>query len=251
MKQRQASLQTAAGLEAAGKRRLRKSGLFWKRLLAFVLAGAVAAAGLVFFVDLAVMQIGSVKMADFSQIVQLVHSVKFDCVIVPGALVYPDGRPSEMLSDRLDMAIQLFNAGLTDRILVSGDNSRPDYNEPASMRQYLMNAGIPTECIFMDYAGFDTYDTLYRARAVFQVERALFTTQDFQLLRALYIARQLGIDVWGVKSDYKVSYRRAWYRLREYPARFKAFFDCEVLHSKPTFLGPVIPISGDGRVTLD
>lgn len=251
MKRHQASRQPAAEMDAAGQKRRLKSGHFWKRLLVLVLAGAMAAAGFVFFVDLGVLRIGSVKMVDFSQVVQLSRSVKFDCVIVPGALIHPDGRPSEMLSDRLDMAIRIYDAGLTNRILVSGDNSRLDYNEPASMRQYLMSAGIPPECIFMDYAGFDTYDTLYRARTVFQVERALFTTQDFQLLRALYIARQLGIDVWGVQSDYKASYRRAWYRLREYPARFKAFVDCEILQSKPTYLGPVIPISGDGRATLD
>jgi vancomycin permeability regulator SanA len=119
------------------------------------------------------------------------------------------------------------------------------------MRRYLLAAGIPDACIFMDHAGFDTYDTVYRAKAVFNVRRAVITTQDFQLYRALYIGKHLDVDLWGVASEYSASYRSSWYRFREYPARVKAFFDCEILHSSPAYTGPLIPISGDGRATAD
>jgi vancomycin permeability regulator SanA len=156
-----------------------------------------------------------------------------------------------MLQDRLDRAVEIFKSGYTDRILVSGDHGQHEYNEVASMRDYLVKAGIPESCVFMDHAGFDTYDTLYRAKSVFEVRRALVTTQDFHLLRALYIGQQLGLDLWGVPSRYQDAYWSPWYRFREYPARVKAFFDCEILHSSPTYSGPPLPISGDGRITAD
>jgi SanA protein len=182
---------------------------------------------------------------------QLSDQARYDCVIVPGALVHADGTPSAMLQDRLDMAIHIIKSGITDRVLVSGDHGRPDYNEVGVMRQYLLNAGIPAEQIFMDHAGFDTYDTVYRAQSIFGVKRALITTQDFHLLRALYIGRQLGLDLYGIDCGYLNFAEDYKYRLREYPARVKAFLDCEILKSSPTYNGQVIPISGDGRLTLN
>ena len=181
---------------------------------------------------------------------QLAGEPVFDCIIVPGALVYANRWPSAMLQDRLDMAVEIYNQGLTERILVSGDHGQTDYDEVNVMRQYLLDAGIPAAHIFMDHAGFDTYDTMYRAQAVFGVQRALVTTQDFHLYRALYIGQQLGLDVQGVASAYRDSYRSSWYNFREYLARFKAFLDCEILNAKPTYTGPTIPISGDGSGTL-
>lgn len=173
-----------------------------------------------------------------------------DCVIVPGALVYANQTPSQMLKDRLDVALQVYRAGKTDRILVSGDHGQKDYDEVNVMRQYLIDQGVAAEHVFMDHAGFDTYDTMYRARDVFLVRKAVVVTQKFHLLRALYIGEQLGMDVQGVTSDVWEYPRAAYYRFREYLARFKAFLDCQVLKSKPTFLGPVIPISGSGHDTL-
>lgn len=174
----------------------------------------------------------------------------YDCVIVPGALVR-DGQPSPMLQDRLDMALAIYRAGGTDRILVSGDHGQTDYDEVNVMRQYLLDRGVPAEQIFMDHAGFDTYDTLYRAQKVFAVRRAVVTTQTFHLLRAMYIGRELGLDVQGVASDLRPYYNIKRYRVREYIARFKAFLDCEVWHSKSMYLGPVIPITGSGLATVD
>ncbi len=175
----------------------------------------------------------------------------FDCVIVPGASVLPSGVPSLILQDRLDMAVEIFRSGLTDRILVSGDHGAVDYNEVGAMRDYLLDAGIPPAAIFMDHAGFDTYDTLYRARSVFEVEHALITTQDFQLVRALYIADRLGFDVLGVDCGYVKYAEKLRNRLREYPARVKAWLDAELLKVSPTYEGPTIPIEGDGRASWD
>lgn len=172
-----------------------------------------------------------------------------DCVIVPGALVYSD-RPSLMLQDRLDVALAIYQSGITDRILVSGDHGRKDYDEVNIMRQYLIDKGVDPEHIFMDHAGFDTYDTLYRARDVFLVRKAIVVTQDFHLRRALYIGECLKIDLQGVSSDLRAYPRAGYYRLREYAARVKAFIEC-LLKAKPTYLGETIPIQGSGLETVD
>jgi len=172
-----------------------------------------------------------------------------DCVIVPGALVYSD-RPSLMLQDRLDVALSIYNSGITDRILVSGDHGRKDYDEVNIMRLYLIDQGVEPEHIFMDHAGFDTYDTLYRARDVFLVQTAIIVTQDFHLRRALYIGECLNINLQGVSSDLRVYPRAGYYRLREYAARVKAFIEC-LLNAQPTYLGETIPIQGSGLETVD
>ena len=221
--------------------------LFKKCLVAAGLI-VVALAFMLFFVDAYVSAQGADKIRTLDE---LAGQPAFDCVIVPGALVYDSGRPSSMLQDRLDMAIRIYQSGLTDRILVSGDHGRADYNEVGVMRQYLLEAGIPEEHIFMDHAGFDTYDTIYRAQSIFGVGRALITTQDFHLIRALYIGQRLGMDLQGVDCGYYHATEKARYRIREYPARFKAFLDCEVFGASPAFAGETIPISGDGRLTLD
>lgn len=174
-----------------------------------------------------------------------------DCVIVPGALVYSNQRPSPILQDRLDVALQVYRTGITNRIIVSGDHGTEQYDEVNVMRQYLLEKGVPPEHIFMDHAGFDTYDTMYRARAIFQVKKAIVVTQTFHLNRALYIGQALGLDVQGVPSDLQVYQKDAYYRLREYPARFKAFIDCHILRSTPTYLGKPIPITGSGLATVD
>lgn len=199
----------------------------------------------ILFVDLAVERTGE-------RLTVAIQSLQpADCVIVPGALVYGNRVPSPILQDRLDVALQVYRTGITNRIIVSGDHGSKDYDEVNVMRQYLIGKGVPAEHIFMDHAGFDTFDTLYRARDVFQVKRAVVVTQTFHLNRALYIGEQLGLTVQGVASDLQVYQKDAYYRLREYPARFKAFLDCHILHSKPEYLGKAIPITGSGLATVD
>lgn len=198
--------------------------------------------------DRHVASIGRAKVLEFDR---LADQKPFDCVIVPGALVLDNSQPSAMLRARLDMAIKIYNSGATDRILVSGDHGKKDYDEVGVMADYLVAAGIPDAHVFMDHAGFDTYNTVYRAQSIFCVRRALITTQDFHLLRALYIGEQLGVDLWGIDSEYGYAAKKQYYRLREYPARLKAFLECQIFRTKPVFGGPTLPIDGDGTLTRD
>ena len=215
------------------------------RILLIMFGIGVVTLVAVVLIDAHVARIGRAK------IVVLPDVRPADCVIVPGAQVFANGQPSQMLKDRLDVAVAIFKTGRTNRILVSGDHGQVEYDEVDTMRNYLLAQGVPAECIFMDHAGFDTYDTMYRARDVFQIQKAIVVTQEFHLLRALYIGQQLGLDVHGVASDPRVYARADFYRLREYLARSKAFIECEITHPQPRFLGEKIPISGDGRVTID
>jgi SanA protein len=174
---------------------------------------------------------------------------KAKVAIVLGALVLPSGNPSDMLADRLDTGIALYKAGKVQKLLLSGDHGQTTYDEVNAMRQYCLARGVADQDIFMDHAGFDTYDTMYRARDVFKVTDCLVVTQGFHLPRAVYTARALGLDATGVSADLH-SYPNEWrFSLREWPARVKAFFQLYVLHSKPKYLGPAIPIDGDGRAT--
>lgn len=173
-----------------------------------------------------------------------------DAVIVPGARVYADGRVSVMLADRLDAALALYRDGTVPRILVSGDHGTREYDEVNAMANYLEARGVPARHIFLDHAGFTTYDTLYRARAVFGVGRAIVVTQRFHLTRALFVASALGLPAEGLVADRTPYTARSLVRsnLREVGARVKAFAEV-ILHRRPRYLGPVLPIDGDGRVT--
>jgi SanA protein len=170
--------------------------------------------------------------------------------IVLGAKVYSDGRMSDMLADRAQTAVVLYQQKKVNKILVSGDHSRQDYDEVNTVKRYLLAAGIPAEDIFLDHAGFDTYDSMYRAVHIFHVSSAIVVSQHFHLPRAVYLARALGIDAVGVNAD-KRSYRGIFYNyIREIPARVKALINvmCKV---KPKYLGPTIPITGDSVLSWD
>ncbi len=173
-----------------------------------------------------------------------------DAVIVPGARVYADGSVSPMLADRLDAALALYRAGRAPRILVSGDHGTTAYDEVNAMRRYLEAEGVPAAHIFMDHAGFTTYDTLYRARDVFGVRRAVVVTQRFHLTRSLFVADALGVDVEGVVADRRPYTVASLVRsnVREVGARVKAAVET-FASPRPRYLGPRIPIGGDGRVT--
>lgn len=175
---------------------------------------------------------------------------KADCIIVLGAGIVGN-RPSIALANRLDKAIEVYNIGHTKKILVSGDHGQSNYDEVNVMRNYLLEKGIPEDDIFMDHAGFSTYDSMYRARSVFKVRSAIVVTQGLHLRRALYIGDELGIKVTGVEAENSTVKSTTLQAVREYPARVKAFLQCEILHSKPKYLGEVIPISGNGMETLD
>ncbi len=167
-----------------------------------------------------------------------------------GSLVYPDGRLSDVMEDRVLTAAELYKNQKVKKILVSGDHGRKNYDETNTIKIHLLRLGIPPADIFLDHAGFDTYDSLYRASAVFHVDSAIIVTQAFHLPRAVYIGKSLKIDVVGVIADRR-KYRSVYLNEgREIIARIKAFFDV-TLSAKPKFLGDVIPINGDGKKSWD
>lgn len=185
-----------------------------------------------------------------ARIVPAADAMQAEAVVVLGALVFPDGSLSPMVQDRLESAYDLYRAGKAKKILISGDHGQADYDEVNAMRRYLEQKGIPPADIFMDHAGFDTYDSMYRTRDVFQARNVIVVTQRFHLPRALWIAQRLGLNPQGVVADRRHYGGSAYYALREMLARIKAFGEV-ALHRKPVYLGPVIPIHGDGRATHD
>lgn len=174
-----------------------------------------------------------------------------ETAIVLGARVYSSGNPSPMLADRLDTAIDLYHNGKVSKLLLTGDHGQKSYDEVNAMRQYTEDQGVPPEDIFLDHAGFSTYDSMYRARDIFQVKSAVVITQRFHLPRAVFTANQMGIEAAGLVADRHTYPGEAYYELREILARNKAFLQLFILKSSPKYLGPVIPITGDGRSTWD
>ncbi|MEL7655689.1 MAG: ElyC/SanA/YdcF family protein [Bacillota bacterium] len=173
-----------------------------------------------------------------------------DCILVLGAGLKADGTPNHMLQDRLDKGIALYKAGAAPKILLSGDNGQKKYDEVNSMKKYVMDAGIPSEDIFMDHAGVSTYESMYRARDIFLVKKAIIITQRYHQYRALYNARGLGIESYGVIAEPRTYAGQTYREIREILARDKDFVKV-IIKSKPTYLGETIPISGNGLVSHD
>lgn len=172
-----------------------------------------------------------------------------DCVVVLGAGIWGD-RPSPMLEDRLDTAVDLYQKGIVSKIIMSGDHGRNNYDEVNVMKQYAIDQGVPSSDIFMDHAGFSTYDSIYRAKEIFNADKAIIVTQEYHLYRALYIANKLGLEAYGVRANPKQYYGQLFRELREILARNKDFIK-SIYKPKPTYLGEVIPVSGDGNITND
>ncbi len=182
-------------------------------------------------------------------------SGKPDVILVLGAGVRPDGSPSNMLEDRLLTALKLYDEGICDKILVSGDHGTEYYDEVNVMKSYLMNRGVPSDRIYMDHAGFSTYDSVYRAGAIFGAKRPVIVTQEYHSYRSLMIAQHLGLDATAVSapilsSNVSVYPKQAWYSFRETVARVKDFFYC-ITKPEPTFLGEKISLEAGGDVTND
>ena len=175
-------------------------------------------------------------------------SFSADCIIVLGAQVKADGTPSKMLRDRLDEGIRLYEAGAAPKILMSGDDGQVEYNEVAAMAAYAEDAGVSKKDLFLDHAGFSTYESMYRAQYIFGVKRAIVVTQKYHEYRALYIGQRLDMDVRGVSAA-DINYAFQGFRdIREVMARDKDFLQC-IFWPKPTYLGDKIDIKGDGRQT--
>ena len=166
--------------------------------------------------------------------------------IILGAAVSQKGNPSPVLEDRIVTAIALYKQGKVSKILMSGGNPSVINNEVDPVRKILIAQGIPIEDIFLDHAGFDTYSSMYRAKAVFKISSAIIVTQEFHLPRAVYTARSLGINAYGVAAD-RGQYSIKNY-LRELLSRLLAFINV-LLHRIPKYLGPAFPITGNGLGT--
>lgn len=172
-----------------------------------------------------------------------------DCIIVLGAGIWGD-KPSPMLEDRLLQAIELYKNNVSSKIIMSGDHGKQDYDEVNTMKDFAIEKCVPSENVFMDHAGFSSYESIYRAKEIFGAKKIVIVTQKYHLYRALYIANKLGIEAYGVGADPR-QYVGATYReLREILARNKDFIKC-IFKPKPTYLGDTIPVSGNGDITND
>ena len=172
-------------------------------------------------------------------------------VIIPGAAVYKNS-VSHVVRDRVEAAVSCYNAGKAQKYLVSGDHGTKEYDEVNKIKNFMIQSyNVDENLVFLDHAGFSTYETMYRARDVFCVEGAVVSTQEFHLARAVYIGRKLGLDVVGIEAPEIYSYRtslKAWWEIRECLARVKAFFEV-LFNVKPKYLGDQIPITGDASLT--
>lgn len=191
-----------------------------------------------------------VAKADIITPEEAVNLEDVDCIIVLGCLVKSDGSPSDMLSDRLERGIDLYKKGAAPKIIMSGDHGRADYDEVNAMKQIAVDAGIPSSDVFMDHAGFSTYESIYRAKEIFEADKIIIVTQEYHLYRALYIAEKLGIEAYGVNADYRTYWGQSKRDAREILARCKDFCNM-IFKPEPTYLGEKIPVSGDGDLTND
>lgn len=174
-----------------------------------------------------------------------------DCILVLGAGIRDDGSPTWMLEDRIKIGDKLYKDNCAPKIIMSGDHGREEHDEVNTMKEYSINEGVPSEDIFMDHAGFETYDSLYRAKEIFGAKKVIIVTQEYHLYRALYIADKLGLDARGVTSDLRFySKKMAYWKFREYLARVKSFVKC-ISKPEPKYLGETIDLSVSGDVTND
>lgn len=219
-----------------------------RRLIVIIIASLLAALFLLFAViNIIVLLSVQSRIVDIEEAKAL---GSFDCILVLGAGVWRNNRPSHVLEDRLKIGIEAYCAGVSDKLLMSGDHGRNNYDEVNVMKSFAMDCGIPSENIFMDHAGFSTYESMYRARDVFSAHRVLIVTQKFHMYRALYIANALGLEAYGLTSDLREYANATYSQLRESLARVKDFF-MVIFKPLPTYLGEVLPVNGNGNVTND
>lgn len=173
----------------------------------------------------------------------------YDAILVLGAGL-KNGKPSPVLKDRLDTAYEAYIKGASSKIIVSGDHGRKNYDEVNGMKDYLISKGVPSDDIFMDHAGFSTYDTIYRAKEIFLCDKVLIITQKFHIFRSLYIAKKLDLEAEGVSATLRHYSEETKFELREILARNKDFVKT-IFKPKPKYLGDTIPVFGNGDITND
>lgn len=170
--------------------------------------------------------------------------------LVLGASVRPDKSLSPILQDRVDSAYELYEKGIIKKFLLSGDHGQEDYDEVNAMKDYLNKKGVPDSDIFLDHAGFDTYDSMYRARTIFEVDELIVITQEFHLPRAIYVGQHMDLKVTGYIADKREYSGNSHFKRREWLANIKAWIELHI-NKKPTYDGPKIPITGDSSLSHD
>ena len=218
-----------------------------KRIIIVLLLLFIVGIATLFVINAYVNGVGKAQILTSDEAVTLSD---VDCILVLGCKVREDGAPSDMLEDRLTRGIELYNLGAAPKLLMSGDHGSEDYDEVSTMKQFAIDAGIPSEDVFMDHAGFSTYESVYRAKEIFEADKIIIVTQEYHLYRAIYIAEKLGLEAYGVASDYHTYLGQTTRECREILARCKDFVTTIIKH-KPTYLGDVIPIIGNGDATND
>ena len=223
---------------------MKRQKIFLAILASILLLGIIFVAGINLYI------INYAKPYIYTDISSLPESYT---VIIPGAKVYANNI-SYVVRDRIEAGVDCVNHSKAQRILISGDHGRTDYDEVNQMRQYMQRIyNVQPDIIFMDHAGFSTYETMYRARDIFCVDSAVVVTQKFHLARAVYIGRKLGLNIVGYEAPELTGYSKqthASWNTRETLARIKAFFMVQ-LKSKPTYLGEQIPITGNSKDSWD
>lgn len=217
--------------------------------ITLIIIAGIALLGIlsVVFINLRVKAVARKKIITSQEALELKD---VDCILVLGCKVKDNGEPSPMLLDRLITGTELYKEGAAPKILMSGDHGRDTYDEVNVMKKYALNNGVPSEDVFMDHAGFSTYDSIYRAKHIFEAKKVIIVTQEYHLNRALYLAHKLGLEAYGVPADLRDYSGQTMRDIREIAARCKDFA-LGAFKPKPTYLGDVIPISGDGNATND
>ena len=217
-----------------------------KRIMLIVLLTFIIGAFLPFLINAIVLN----STSKYIITKEATASLNADCIIVLGALVWDNNRLSDMLEDRVIIGTELYKLNAAPKMLMSGDHGRIEYDEVNAMMNYALTKDVKIDDIFLDHAGFSTYESMYRARDVFKAKKVIIVTQKYHLYRAVYVARALGLDAYGVSSDLRPYNGQKSNEMREFLARTKDFFT-SIIKPKPTYLGDAIPVSGSGDSTHD
>lgn len=216
------------------------------KVLIFVIAGIALLIGIT-AISLSVYMVKATEKNIFTADT-FKNDEKADCILILGAGV-KDDKPKPMLRDRLLTGIELYKSGAAEKIIMSGDHGRADYDEVNVMRAFALEQGVRAEDIFLDHAGFSTYDSVYRAKNIFGAENIIIVSQKYHLYRALYISEKLDVKAAGVSANLNTYGGQLKRDIREIIARDKDFFKC-IVKPEAEIMGDKIPLDGDGSITL-
>lgn len=211
-------------------------------------AVAVVAVAVMAVANIATVTVTRGNVHTVARTAEILEGQPADAVVVLGASVYPDGTPSDILADRLEVAVDLYREGAARAIIVSGDNRSSHYNESDAMKAFCVEAGVPSEDVYVDHGGVGTYESMYRARHVFGAERIIVATQAYHLYRAMFAAECLGMETWGVACDKGAYDNQQMYSVREVMARTKDFY-ASLLHLPADTAGETVSLDDSGDLT--